>query len=558
MRDSHSILNAAGVIGFCTLLSRLTGLARDMLLFHAFGARWVNDAFLLAFQIPNLFRRLFGEGALSAAFVPVFAQTLERDGQPAAWQLLSRTLTLLLCVLLVLLIALELGILGLHLLSPPDPANAAARALQLGLAALMLPFMVSICIVALLSGMLNCVGSFGLPALTPIVLNLMMIAAIVWLGPQLAGPDPAAQIYIVAASVLAAGAVQIVLLIPAIRGRGIRIRWRFEPRDPQVRALLTRMAPVVLGQGVLLFGVYLDAQICNLLARIEGGPSHGSLLGLTFAYPLREGALASITVAQRLYQFPLGVLAISLATAALPAFSRAASRGAWDEWGRQVGATLRLAAFEGLLTGAMMIVLATPIVRFLFEYGRFEAADTGRAAVVLAWYGAAMWAYCVQHIVLRGFYSLGDVRTPVRLSCVLLPLNVLLSLILVWFPAVRESAFAISSLLTSTLNVVWGLHILHRRCPSPLWSAELAAALGRMLAAAALSAAAVAIARQQWVHWFGPPGTAVVQRAAEALGGLTLGSIVYLGLTHMAGLPEPAALLRKVLRRTARRTGPVR
>ncbi len=553
MRQSPSILNAAGLIGFYTLLSRVTGLARDMLLFHAFGAKWVNDAFILAFQIPNLFRRLFGEGALSAAFVPIFAQTLERDGRSAAWQLLSRTLTLLLCVLLALLLLLELGILGLHLVAPANDVNAAARSLQLGLAALMLPFMVSICVVALLSGMLNCVGSFGIPALTPIVLNVLMILAVVWAGPLLAGPRPQAQIYVVAWSVLAAGAVQIVLMVPAMRKHQIRICWRFEPRDPLVRSLLIRMGPVVLGQGVLLFGVYLDAQICNLLARIDDGPEQGSFLGLAFTYPLREGALASITVAQRLYQFPLGVLAISLATAALPAFSRAAGRGDWREWTKQVQGTLRLAAFEGLLTGAMMIVLAAPIVRFLFEYGRFGSADTQRAASVLAWYGAAIWAFCVQHIVLRGFYSMGDVRTPVRLSCVLLPLNVVISLALVWVPSIRESAFAISSLATSTLNVFWGLRILHRRTQTPLLSAELLGALVRMLLAGVASAALVALAHRQWQVWIGPAGDNVIARGTETLGGLALGALLYLVAAHLLGLSEPAALLRKVLRRRDRR-----
>lgn len=584
MSSPRSVISSAKWIAICTLLSRVAGMARDMALIQVFGAARVLDAFNYAFQIPNLFRRLFAEGAMSAVFVPVFSSTLEREGPQGAWALLGRTLALLTSVLVAVVVVLELVVLAVWLFVPlPDVARAdaagqpAARALLLALTAIMLPFMITICILALLSSILNVLGSFVPAALAPLVLNVGMIAGILLLGPALSRTRPEVQIFGVALSVLAGGALQLALLVPALRRRRVRVGWRFDPRHPTVRRMLALMAPVVLGQGVLLIGVFLDTQICWLLTHVKGEPATGRLFGLTFAYPLREGALSVLSVVQRLYQFPLGVLAISLAVAALPTFSRLAARGDWAAWSAEVRSSLRLVLFAGLIAGAMMALLAEPIVRLLFEYRRFDSADTGRAARVLACYGAGMWAFCVQHIVLRGYYSVGDVRTPLKISCVLLPLNLLLSFVLVWLEPVREAAFGLSAALTGSLNVIVGLALLERRTGARLVDRSVVTAGVRMLVAAALSVALVWVVRP-WVFgsaacsqlvatvgaWVGGGeagagasalGLEVARRCIDAGGSLLTGLAAYFAVARILGLQEPGLVLaRWAARGPARRT----
>ncbi len=536
MPEHRPVVSSAKLIAGCTLTSRVTGLIRDMLLVHAFGATSILDAFFYGFQFPNLFRRLFGEGALAAVFVPAFTRTLETAGRPSAWKLLARTLALLCVTILAIVMALEAIVLIIWLASP----GGADRQLILALTALMLPFMLTICVVALFSSILNCLGSFVPAALMPVVLNLVMIAAIAWLGPAIGGAAPQKQTVVVALSVLLAGGVQLALLLPVLRAHGVTLGWSFRPRDPHVREMLGKMGPILLGQGILLFGTFIDTQICILFS------PNANAFGVSFAYPLEEGALSAVTVAQRLYQFPLGVLGISLAVAALPTFSRLATHNDWTGWTREVTRSLRLATFAGLLTGGLMIVLAEPIVQLLFEYRNFGGADTARAARVLMFYGFGMWAFCVQHITLRGFYSVGDVRTPVKITCVLVPVNLAMSLVLIWFDAIREAAFAISTSTTSALTVVVGITLLQRRTRTHLVSRETTWAIAKMLGTAVVSTLAIWWLRQLWL-----PGLTsaieitVVRRGIDTLGALALGCGAFLAVAALVGLPETRLLLRQ-------------
>jgi putative peptidoglycan lipid II flippase len=539
MSERRSILGSAKLIALCTLLSRITGLLREILFAWAFGQTYVADAFKFGFLIPNLFRRLFGEGALTAVFVPTFTRTLDADGRPAAWQLLSRTATLLTLVLLSLVVLIELFLLVFWLMSDH---GSAGHSLVITLTALMLPFMLSICLLALFSSMLNCLGSFVPGALASIVLNLVMIAGIMWIGPWIGGSDHEWQAVGVALTVLLAGVLQLLFIWPALRREGVLVRWNLEPRDPAVRKMMIMMAPVLLGQGALMLSTYLDGQVCLALTRSHRGAAGATLFGTGIPYPLSEGALTAVTNAQTLYQFPLGVLVISLATAALPAFSRLAARGDWQPWTEQVRSLLRLAVFEGLLAGAMMLVAAEPIVRVLFEYGRFDAAATTRAANVLAIYGLAMAAFCAAHIVNRAFYSLDDVKTPLYISLTVLPINFALSLTLVWFDGIREAAFAISSAITATLSVIVSITLLGRRVPERMLDRNTLSAFARMLIAATIAAVAVAFGHREWFPTLAalPAFLARLIDAAICLGG---GAVIYLAASALLGLPEPTQLL---------------
>lgn len=541
MSARRSAVSSAKLIAVCTLASRITGLARDILLARAFGLGWIQDAFQYAFQIPNLFRRLFGEGAMAPVFVPTFARTLENEGPESAWRVLARTVALLTTTLAAAIVLIGLTIAAIWFLWPCPPEKLADRQLLLSLTALMLPFMLTICVLALFSSILNCLGSFVPAALAPVLLNLCMIAAIVGAGPMLFPAQPRRQVFLVAGSVVIAGVLQILLLLPVLRACGVRLGWRLDVSDATVRRMLGLLPPVALGQGVLAFGVFLDAQICTLLTHVEGTPATFSLLGWTITYPLKEGALSAITYAQRLYQFPLGVLVISLATAALPAFSRLAAREDWSAWNTEVRQALRLAIFEGVLAGTMMITLATPIVRLLFEYGNFDAQDTGRTGFVVVCYGYGLWAFCAQHIVLRAFYSLGDVRTPLKVAAILLPLNLALSLLLVG--VIREAAFAVASCVTSTLVVVIGLILLQRRLHTPVMDAATVWAMIRIVAAGLVAGVVVWMAGPHLASSAGRIEAALLSRAVETLGGLVLGGGVFLLAAWLLRLEEVGLML---------------
>ena len=542
MPGKRPIVTSAKLIACCTLASRITGLVRDMLLLQTYSLAWIADAWNYAFQFPNLFRRLLGEGALAAAFVPAFTRVLEAEGRAAAWRLLARTLGLLAAALTTLIVVLELVVAAVWLLlAPDDPAQAAARELLLALTALMLPFMFTICTVALLASVLNCVGSFVPGALTPIVLNLFMIAGIVWLGPAL-GPQPRVQIFGVAIAVLVAGVVQILILLPVLRAHDVRLGIDWNLRDPNLRTLLRQLGPVLIGQGLLVLSPFLDTQICVFLTRLHNQPAERTILGLPVPYALEEGALTALTNATRLYQFPLGVVAVSLGVAALPALTRLVTRDDWPAWRRELLRATRLSTFVGMLAGAMMIAAAEPIVRMLFEYRRFGPEHTLRVAHVVRCYGLGMWAFCAHHLVLRGFYSLGDVRTPLKISCALMPVNLAISLVLVWFDPIREAAFAISASLTATASVLIGLMLLTRRSGTRLVDLELLSALVRMLVAAALAALAARLVLPSLEGL--PIGSRIAGRIITAFAALGCGSAAYLLAAWLLRLPEPALLLR--------------
>lgn len=502
MSAGRSFIGSARVIALWTLGSRITGLIRDILINRAFGQSWVQDAYNYGFLIPNLFRRLFGEGALSAVFVPTFTETLHRDGRPAAWTLLGRVLARFTALLVALTMLIELVLLICWQLAPGGPR----RQLLLGLTAVMLPFMTSICLVALFSGILNCLGRFGIPAATPIILNLCMIVGIEVIGPRI-GEAPERRVYGVAISVLIAGVVQLIALWPALRREGVRMPMAWGGRDAALRGMAAAFFPVMLGQGVLLIGAFLDAQICTTLSRVPGQADTFSFFGRETTLPLEAGALSAVNNAMRLYQFPLGVLAISLATAALPAFSRFAAQRDFDGLRLAHQRALRLAVFEGLPCGVMLTLLAAPIVELLFQYGRYTAADTVRAAAVLRWYGVGVWAFCAQHVVIRGFYALKDTRTPMWIGVALVPLNLGLSLALIWLPAVREQAFGVSTTLTTAINVGASLLLLRRRLGGRVGGTALLTSLIRSAIATAAAACVAWLlldpARTWAADWFG-------------------------------------------------------
>jgi putative peptidoglycan lipid II flippase len=443
-QHATSFISGARVVAGLTLVSRVLGLVRDMVCSRVFGVGPVWSSFALAFLLPNLFRRLFGEGALSAAFLPTYAELVETDEKAA--QRFARLVLLGVMTALTLLVLLGEVVLALLLLTPV----AETGGLAIRLAMLMLPYMPLICAVALLGGMLQTHHRFGPTAAAPIVLNLCIItAALVFLE----------NIWAVAVAVLVAGLLQVGWSAWALRSI---IDWRgpVTGAGAHLKKMLALAGPMMLGLGALQISTFLDGLIAGY--PVTFGPTlpewlPGALGGV--AYPLDEASNAVLYYGQRLYQFPLGVFGLAIATAIYPSLSRLASdRPAFTE---TLQRGLRLSLFIALPASVGLLLVAKPLAATLFLGGRFDLVGVERVGAVLAAYSTAVWAYSLNHLLTRAYYARGDSRTPVRVSITFLSLNLALNLTLIWF--VGEVGLAIATAACAILQAAALLFVLDRR-----------------------------------------------------------------------------------------------
>ncbi len=432
----RSYLANAKLLAFMTLISRILGLIRDMAMASLFGAYMVLDAWVLAFTVPNLFRRLFGEGALSAAFIPTFAKAVEGPGPERARRVLSLVSTLLVSVLAVISILGVGACLSYRAYASPDQRTE----LFCLLLAVLLPYVIFICLTALLSGALNTLDHFLLPSLTPIVFNLIWIAALGWLM-QRHGMAPRRLILILAAVVTVAGMVQVALLLPALARRNYLPRPAIDTSDQAVRTIARSMGPIIFGVGVFQLNVLADRLIAWLLID-------------------QEGALSVLYLGNRLMQFPLGIIGIAMGTAVFPLLSRLAAVGRRERFIDVLTESIEVTLFLAVPASVGLILIREPLIRLFFEHREFTAQASGRTAMVLMFYSIGIWATCLTNLGTRGFYSLDEVRTPVRIGVWMVLLNVGLNLALV-FP-MAEAGLALATALTHVVNAVvllWALHV---------------------------------------------------------------------------------------------------
>jgi len=459
----------AVLVSGLTLVSRITGLVRDAALFASFGRGPIASAFLIGFMVPNLFRRLFGEGALSSAFIPAYAELSRND--PA---LAKRFASLCLAVLLIVTAALTLfGELALWWFSSRD-GWADDTQLAIRLTMLMLPYMPLICLVALIGGALQVKSRFGPPAAAPVLLNLTMIAAIL-LATHTAVPGGLNEqalrraIHIIAVSVLIAGVLQLAWQLTAML-RVERLTVDFSRTAKPFKKMLWVMLPMVLGLAVFQINVMLDTLIAWGFAPKAGGPGMLSLFGRQVAYPIADaGQVVSLAGAHRLYQFPLGVFGIALATAIFPALAHAAADR--SDRGKAHFQTLlhhglRLSFFIGLPASIGLILVRVPLTRAIFEHGRFDMQDSFRVATILAGYASAVWAYSMTHVLTRTFYAVGDAKTPLRVSMAMVAINLMLNLVLIW--PLGAAGLAWSTALSAVFQVLVLLLLVRRHVDTPV------------------------------------------------------------------------------------------
>lgn len=463
-------MRSAAVVSAMTGFSRLAGLAREQLMAVAFGTGVVKSAFVVAFQIPNLFRRLFGEGALSAALIPVYVETRRREGEAEANLLVGRLAGLLVAVLGTVT---ALGILAALALQTWWFAPESRWAEILPLLRIMLPYAPLICLAALAMGMLNALKHFATSALAPVFLNLIWIFTLLVVCPLLPD-DPRLRIRVVAWAVVVAGVAQVAVQVPALRRHGVRTSLRFDWRgDARIRRILTLLAPMVLGVGVFQINVVID----GLLAM--------------WAAPW---APAAIQYADLIVYLPLGLIGNAFGTVLLPTFAHQAAADDQAAMRATLESTLRHVLLIALPAACGLIVLARPVVDLLYVWpkGEFQAQDAIWTTRALAVFAPGLIFFSIQKVLTPAFYARQDTRTPVRIGLWSVGLNLTLNLIcvLTWPQGWKHAGLLLSTVIASAVTCVVLGSALHRRMGAPGWRALAPTAGGGLLAAGVMGGVA--------------------------------------------------------------------
>jgi putative peptidoglycan lipid II flippase len=464
-RLRHPLIGGAAITGLGTLASRLLGMVRDMATAAVLGmsAGGVMDAFVVAFRVPNLLRRLFGEGALAASYLPVLSAHLERDRQ-AAWQLASVTLTWVSMLLIAIVAAAEAACwIAWH-----EWGRLAEVRLLVGLTVVMLPYVIFVCLAAQLAATLHALGHFAVPALVPTLLNLSWLFGL-WVVAPYFSPDKQAQVYVLAGAVLFAGPLQVLVQLFALRRLGFRYQYDWPGAKDGLRTIAVAMGPTLVGLTITQINTMADSLIGWGLATGPNGPEHIEWLPGATRYPMRHGAAAAIYYGERLYQFPLGILGVAVATAIFPLLSRHAARGDREKLAEDLTLGLRLVVFLAVPASVGLIVLAEPLARLLFQRGEFTAEDSIRTARMIAWYSVGVWAYCALPVVVRGYYALNDRLTPVKVGLVAVALNLGLDLLLIW--PLAEAGLAVATASSACLQLILLVAVFSRGQVSLGWSA---------------------------------------------------------------------------------------
>ncbi len=526
--SARSFLSHAKLIGLITLGSRLLGLGREVLAAAAFGAGPVWSAFTFAFTIPNLFRKLFGEGAISAAFIPLYARGLQAADDADSTRAFAQGSVNLLVVMLTGIVLVGEAVLGIAWLAGIERAD---YRLAVVLAAIMLPYVVLICGAAFLGGILNVHEKFAAPAAASVLLNLCLIAAIVaaWFVFNLATEAGRATATLwLAVAVLVSGALQVLLLWPGLRAVGFRFNVRAPILTPTTRKMLLLSLPVALSAGVLQISVLLDKGIAFFLAAPEG-----AALGGWWGFPMLAGAAARLNWAQFLYQFPLGVFAIALATAIFPKLSRdaAVDHGRNDAFRDGLRRGLEAALFIGLPASAGLVLVSTDATRVLFERGLFTPEDTRLVAASVAVYSAAIWAFSVQQILNRAYYALHDTRTPMIWAAINLGLNIAIELPLLWLlpRPWGEVGMAAGTLVSFSIQAIVMTWLLSKRLDG-LGLRQSLRPVGVMLLATAAMVGGCLLMRLLPIWPIGETMTASALRLAAVM---AVGAGVYFGVTRL-------------------------
>lgn len=512
------LLRAFATVSGMTMLSRIAGFVRDMLIAAFLGAGMVSDAFFVAFKLPNFFRSLFAEGAFSAAFVPLFSQRLTREGRSQAVRFAEDSLSVLMLVLVLFVAACEIAMPVLMLgLAPGFAGDPARFDLAVDLTRITFPYLLLISLVALLGGMLNALGRFAAVAAAPILLNLTMIAALLALTPLLPNPG-----YALAWGVLLSGVTQFLWLAWACARAGIHPRLRLPRLTPGVRRLLRLVLPAAIGAGVTQVNLVVNVILASLLP---------------------AGAISYLFYADRLNQLPIGVVGVAVGTALLPLMSRQIAAGDAQAAQASQNRAIELVLLLGLPATAALMVVPEPLITVLFERGAFTASDRIATADALRAYSLGLPAFLLIRTFTPGFYARQDTRTPVAIAILAMASNLAIALALMW--SLSFVGLALAAAIAAWINAGLLAFMSVRR---GLWRPDrrLLSRGARILAAALAMALAVAAIAWGLADWF---AVGNLPRQVAALLALVAGGGLFYALAVLALRAARPSELRAMLRR---------
>jgi putative peptidoglycan lipid II flippase len=443
-----NLLRALATVSGMTLLSRILGFVRDAVVANAFGAGMANDAFVVAFRLPNLLRRLFAEGAFSQAFVPILAEYRNHQGAEETRRLVDHVATLLFLALLVVTV---LGVLAtpllIHLTAPGFANDAPKFALTVELTRITFPYILFISLVALAAGVLNTWSRFAVPAFTPVLLNIAFIVMALFAAPYF---DP--PIMALGWAVLLGGALQLAIQLPALAKIGMLPRFSFSLSDPGVNRILRLMAPALLGVSV--------AQLSLLINTV-------------FASWLPTGSVSWLYYADRLMEFPSGLLGAALGTILLPSLAKCHAEAQGDAFSGLLDWGLRLTLLLTLPAALALALLGVPLLATLFQHGAFTAHDVLQSRAALLAYSLGLAGLILVKVLAPGFYARQNIRTPVKIAILTLVVTQLLNVLFIFGLGIGHAGLALSIGLASCLNaglLYRGLRRAGTYQPQPGWS----------------------------------------------------------------------------------------
>ncbi|MBN2686717.1 MAG: murein biosynthesis integral membrane protein MurJ [Deltaproteobacteria bacterium] len=519
--ENSRVTKAASVVGFATLLSRIFGYLRDVVIAAFFGAGAATDAFFVAFRIPNMLRRLFAEGSLTIAFIPIFTEYLKKKSREEALDLANVAFTLLSIILAIVTIAgiifapWIVRIIGWGFIETPDRFD-----LTVYLTRLTFPYIFFISLVALCMGILNSLRHFAAPALAPLVLNLCMIAAVFLLKGFFKEP-----VTTLAVGVIIGGILQLVMQFPFLFRVGVHIRANFNFAHPGIKRIGILMGPAVFGAAVYQVNVLVGTLLASFLA---------------------VGSVSYLYYADRLVQLPLGIFAVAIGTAALPSFSEHAAEGNREKLKETISFSLRLMLYVTIPAMVAMICLRVPIISVLFQRGAFDGFRTVQTADALLYYSVGLWAFSLIRVIVPAFYSLQDTKTPVKVAVLAMAVNAMAGLALM-FP-LKHGGLALATSISSAVNVIVLVVILRKRIGEFLDN-KFCKSFFKTTVSSLIMAASIGI-----IGWIMPWSNygSLTERSSYLIAAVMTGAVVFAASSLLLGSSEMTALIRMVRRKTRR------
>lgn len=471
---SAGLLRSSSIVSFMTLLSRVTGLVRDVVIAQYFGAR--ADAFFVAFKIPNFFRRLFAEGAFSVAFVPVLSEYRRTRPLEEVQLLIARVSGVLGGILFaVTVLALLLANYLPWVFSPGFSGDPAKFALTGDLLRITFPYLLFISLAAFYSGVLNSYGSFAAPAITPIFLNICLIFSALIMTDWFSEP-----LFALAWGVFLAGVVQLVFLLPFVARKQLLVKPQFKTQDDGVKRIGTLMIPALFGVSVSQINLLLDTLLASFL---------------------ESGSVSWLYYSDRLNNLPLGIFAIAIGVVILPALARNYADQKQAHFAHTLDWAVRMIVIIALPASIALIMLATPLMSTIFYYGEITAYDVGKMAISLQAYASGLLAFMLIKVLAPGFYARQDTKTPVRIGIQAMAVNMLLNLLLVY--PLQHTGLALATTLSAFYNALMLYYVLRKQGVykhQTGWASFLAKVLTANIALVAVISALVGTSAQ-WLDW---------------------------------------------------------